>query len=297
MARSPFFYVGDKYKLMPQLKKYFPNEIETLVEPFCGGGSVFLNASAKKYIENDSNYWMIKLHEFLYRESKHQNIFFKNIKSLIEYYGFSASYFGFTVPDDLKLKYPKTYYAVFNKNAYSKLKDDFNKDQTDLYKLYLLLIYGFNHMVRFNSSGKFNLPVGNVDFNKNVFEALNSYFQFSKANKPIFYSLDFRDFFVKTKLDENCFVYVDPPYLISSSEYNKFWTEKEEKDLLKILDQLDSKKIKFALSNVFSHKGKTNGILREWAKKYKVYSVNSNYISYFNNSIKQDTIEVLITNY
>ena len=27
--RSPLFYVGDKYKLMPQLKKLFPNDIDT----------------------------------------------------------------------------------------------------------------------------------------------------------------------------------------------------------------------------------------------------------------------------
>lgn len=39
--RSPFFYVGDKYKLMPQLSKYFPDAINNLIEPFCGGGSVF----------------------------------------------------------------------------------------------------------------------------------------------------------------------------------------------------------------------------------------------------------------
>jgi DNA adenine methylase len=33
-------------------------------------------------------------------------------------------------------------------------------------------------MLRFNGGGKFNLPVGNVDFNKNVINALNGYFNF-----------------------------------------------------------------------------------------------------------------------
>ena len=50
------------------------------------------------------------------------------------------------------------------------MKDDFN-ETGDIILLYLLLIYGFNHMIRFNKSGKFNLPVGNVDFNKNVYKA------------------------------------------------------------------------------------------------------------------------------
>lgn len=34
--RSPFFYVGDKYKLMPQLKKLFPDNINSYIEPFVG---------------------------------------------------------------------------------------------------------------------------------------------------------------------------------------------------------------------------------------------------------------------
>ncbi|AWK62499.1 hypothetical protein C6B36_09245, partial [Helicobacter cinaedi] len=43
IIRSPFFYVGDKYKLMPQIRRLFPSKIQTYVEPFVGGGSSFLN--------------------------------------------------------------------------------------------------------------------------------------------------------------------------------------------------------------------------------------------------------------
>ncbi|MDE7196636.1 MAG: DNA adenine methylase, partial [Helicobacter sp.] len=63
--RSPFFYVGDKYKLMPQLKRYFPKHIETYIEPFVGGGSSFLNIQAQNYILNDANSYIISLHKFL----------------------------------------------------------------------------------------------------------------------------------------------------------------------------------------------------------------------------------------
>ena len=45
IVRSPFFYVGDKYKLMPQLKSLFPDDIDNYIEPFVGGGSSFLNSS------------------------------------------------------------------------------------------------------------------------------------------------------------------------------------------------------------------------------------------------------------
>lgn len=56
------------------------------------------------------------------------------------------------------------------------------------------------------------------------------------------------------------FVYLDPPYLITFSEYNKLWDEETEKDLLALLDFLDGEKIKFAISNVTHYKGKVNSI-------------------------------------
>lgn len=297
MIRSPFFYVGDKYKLAEQLRNIFPNNIQNLVEPFCGGGSVFLNIQAEGYISNDNNPWMIKLHKFLTKYANHKRKFFKEFHGKIEQYGFSASYLGKNVPANLKKKYIKTHYAVFNKEAYSKAKKDFNKNQEDLMLLYVLLVYGFNHMLRFNSNGEFNLPVGNVDYNKNVYDALNNYFDFAQNHKVKFSCMDFVKFLAKVDLTNNDFVYLDPPYLITSSEYNKFWTEKEERKLLEQIDLLNSKGIKFALSNVIKHKGKTNVLLEEWSSKYNIHQIKSNYICYYDNSIKEDTIEVLITNY
>ncbi len=297
MTRSPFFYVGDKYKLMKQLSSLFPTNINRLIEPFCGGGSVFLNTKANAYLENDANLWMIKLHRFLLKQSNNRKKFFSKIHNLIIQYGLSASYLNITVPIELKKKYIKTHYAVYNKTAYSKLKEDFNNNQNDMFLLYLLLIYGFNHMLRFNSKGLFNLPVGNVDYNKNVFNALNAYFDFANSSNIVFSCLDYKQFIRKITFDKNDFVYLDPPYLISNSEYNKSWDENCEKNLLKTIDELNKRSVKFALSNVLSHKGLKNHLLIEWSKKYKIHYLKSNYISYFDNSLKRDTIEVLITNY
>ncbi|MDD6251003.1 MAG: Dam family site-specific DNA-(adenine-N6)-methyltransferase [Bacillales bacterium] len=296
MVRSPFFYVGDKYKLVEQFKVVFPDKINRLFEPFCGGGSVFLNIQASKYIANDNNTYMIRLHEFLSENSKDEKNFFNNLESLIEEYGFSASALGKNVSKELKQKYPKTHYAVFNKIQYKKLKNDFNANKNDMMKLYLLLIYGFNHMLRFNRTGDFNLPVGDVDYNKNVKTAIHNYFEFMKQNEVKFYCEDFQNFIANFRFSSDDLIYFDPPYLISSSEYNKCWTIEEEKRLLKLIDSLNEKGIKFALSNVFFHKGKENTILIEWSKKYKVYDIKSNYISYHDNSIKNSK-EVLITNF
>ena len=49
IVRSPFFYVGDKYKLIEEISSYFPDDIEKFVEPFVGGGSVFMNIDARKF--------------------------------------------------------------------------------------------------------------------------------------------------------------------------------------------------------------------------------------------------------
>ncbi|WP_141089691.1 DNA adenine methylase, partial [Campylobacter concisus] len=63
--RSPLFYVGDKYKLMGQLGELFPKKIERFIEPFVGGGSVFLNTKAKEYLANDIDTNIINLHKTL----------------------------------------------------------------------------------------------------------------------------------------------------------------------------------------------------------------------------------------
>ena len=162
--------------------------------------------------------------------------------------------------------------------------------------LYILLIYGFNRMLRFNSRGEYNLPVGNVDFNQNTFKALSDYFR-EVAHKSILWkNKDFHDFFKEYEPLENDLVYLDPPYLITFSEYNKFWNEETERELLEILDSCNARNVKFAISNVTHYKGRTNEIFLEWADKYFIHPIKSNYISYHDNRIKCFN-EVLVTNY
>lgn len=295
--RSPFFYVGDKYKLMPQLLKIFPKNINTYYEPFCGGGSPFLNIVANKYVLNDIDEYMVNLHKMLINYSTMPKMFYNIIHNLESKYNLSASRRQDIISQTLKTDYPKTYFAKFNKKSYDKMRKDFNENKNQFELLYLLLIYGFNRMLRFNSKGDFNLPVGNVDFNQNVVDALNNYFSFVQ-NKDIYFSaLDFREYFKNQKFSKNDFVYLDPPYLITNSEYNKIWSEKDEIDLLNILDELNKNGVRFAISNMISSKEKTNEIFLEWSKKYKVYDIDSNYISYHDNTNKTTNKEVLVTNY
>lgn len=296
IRRSPFFYVGDKFKLVPQLKEHFPTNIERFIEPFCGGGSVFLNVEAESYLVNDIDSYMIALHKLLFNYSANADKFWDDLDSIINSYGLSASFLGRTVPEEYKINFVKTYYAKYNKESYMKLRSDFNADKTDLLKLYVLLIYGFNRMLRFNGNGDFNLPVGNVDFNQNVVNALNSYFNYIFDKDIYFYNMDFEQFINSVKPNEDDFVYLDPPYLITFSEYNKLWNEDTEHRLLDLLDQLDQNNVRFAISNIIKHKNKYNEIFYLWAKKYNVINISSNYISFHDNTQK-GSYEVLVTNY
>ncbi len=78
--RSPFFYVGDKFKLLPQLKENFPKEIDRFIEPFCGGGSVFLNTQANEYLLNDIDSNMVTLHKLLISYSNNEELFWRNME-------------------------------------------------------------------------------------------------------------------------------------------------------------------------------------------------------------------------
>ena len=151
-------------------------------------------------------------------------------------------------------------------------------------------------MLRFNSKGEFNLPVGNVDFNKNTEKALIDYFNLIKQKNTRFFSLDFLEFFEQLDLFENDFVYFDPPYLISFSEYNKLWNKEKEAQLLSTLDKLHDLGIRFAISNITHYKGKINEQFLNWSASHNTFEIKSNYISYHDNSNKKFK-EVLVTNY
>lgn len=296
-VRSPLFYVGDKYKIINEIKRYFPIGIHRFVEPFVGGGSVFMNVNANEFFLNDIDSNIIAIHKMLCEYADKSEDFYKRVDEVVTHYAMSCSYKNDIVPDKLKQQFIKTYYARFNKSGYEQMRSDYNQSQDrNVFILYMLLIYGFNRMIRFNKSGDFNLPVGNVDLNQNTIKALNDYFNLTKHKNPKWFNLDFEDFINEIELGQGDLVYLDPPYLITFSEYNKYWNEETENRLLKLLNQLDDRNILFAVSNVTHYKGRVNQIFLDWSQNYNSHPIKSNYISYHDNTNKVFT-EVLVTNY
>ena len=297
LSRSPLFYVGDKYKLLNEILNYFPKTIKTFIEPFVGGGSVFLNTVAENYLLNDIDSNLIDIHRLLISYNSRPELFFLEVQEIINKYNLSRSYISDIIPQDLKKEWKKTYIAKFNKKGYLNLRRDFNDlDESNPLLLYILVIYGFNRMLRYNSKGEFNIPVGNVDFNVNTKKALEDYFNFTKSKKIRLFNLDFKNFLNTIEIKKDDFIYFDPPYLITNSEYNKIWTDRHEKELLLEIDKLNQKGIKFAFSNVTHYKGKENSQFIKWSQKYNFFKIKSNYISYHDNSIKNFK-EGLVTNF
>ena len=303
IIQSPLNYVGGKFKLLPQILPHFPSEINNFVDLFCGGGNVGINVNCSKVLFNDNN----ALLRMMFNTFKNldKDVTFSMIDSIIEKYGLTDTskngyeFYNCNSSDGL---------GKVNSKGYLKLRKDFNTCEKREYRyyimLYVLIIFSFNNQIRFNQKGEYNLPVGKRDFNSKMRMKLDNFIDRLKSGDYIFESLDFRDV-DSSKWDEGTFVYCDPPYLLSCATYNEKngWNEELECELLKYLDHLNNRKIKFALSNVLRSKGKSNDILLEWINKnknkYRVVYLNYTY-SNSNYQRKDRSIpseEVLILNY
>lgn len=289
---SALNYTGGKYKLLPQILPFFPTDIDKAVDLFCGGCNVGINLDCNKILFNDSNKYLMGLLNML-RTSSQENIL-SWLHKAIERYNLSlVSENGY---DFYHCESSKGL-GNYNKTGFSQLRDDFNKktvmDEEYFLMLYLLIVYSFNNQMRFNNRGQFNLPVGKRDFNKKMQTKLLRFIDRMKNSDYKFTNEDFRNIPLDDYSNKS-FFYVDPPYLITCATYNEKagWTEKDERDLLAYLEKIDSKGIRFALSNVLESKGNKNEILSEWIdhhRKFRVIPLNYDY----NNSNYQKKIMAL----
>lgn len=288
--KSPMNYTGGKYKLLHQIEPLFPEDINLFVDLFTGGGNIAVNVKANKIVANDCEENIIGIYQTF---QKYDNVdeLIGQIEEIIKTYGLT----------------------IDNMEAYNQFRNDYNSLKTSQGNyplssyninilLYVLICYSFNHQYRFNSKGEFNMPFGKErsQWNENMKNNLINFHRQIKEKDIVFLNKDFRQLKVD-KLGINDFVYCDPPYLITCATYNEKdgWNQECEEDLLKLLDELNTKKIKFALSNVLYSKGKTNDLLIEWSKKYTVHHLDYTYqnCNYHTKDKTNKSDEVLITNY
>lgn len=279
--KSPLNYIGGKYRILNQIMPLFPKDIKIFVDLFSGGGNVGINVKAEKYFFNDMNYKINEMFRYFSKEDPESLIL--SIKKRISEYKLSKE----------------------NELGYLSFRKAYNAKPNPL-DLYVLTSFSYNYQLRFNNSMEFNNPFGRnrSSFSSNMEENLKRFIGRLKQIDATFTDDYFSDFNI-TELTKKDFVYLDPPYLITTGNYNDGnrgflnWSDMQEQEMYKLMDKLSKKGVKFALSNVLSHKGKVNNLLLDYIKTHNV-CVNHLKCSYNNSSYNSrgtGSEEVLITNY
>lgn len=281
--KSPFNYIGGKYKILPQLLERFPNKINVFYDVFGGGGSLSLNVKAEHIYYNDIVSYIGDMFSALQDESIETSL--EKIHRIINTYDLSKN----------------------NLEGFNKLREDYNKGNKSWDMFYMLVCHSFNYQYRFNNKHEYNSSFGkNRSFYSETTEGKFIKFM-ERLHKLdiVFDNKDFRDIDF-SDVNKDDLIYFDPPYLITTGNYNdgkrgfKGWNEDDERDLLSLCDMLDEQGTRFALSNVFECKGKSNNILKKWSNNYNLAYINSDYNNcnyQAKDKSKGNTVEVLITNY
>ena len=292
MLYSPINYQGNKSRIVDKLLPYIPKDTTAIHEIFCGSAIFSLASSVKSIYLNDANHYILDLIEYFYKTNA--EVIIENTDNIISQYGLTNTYY------EGRNNYIEENHeglSRYNKYAYNELRRDYNKDK-DITKLFVLIIYGFNHFLRFNGKDKFNVPVGKVDFVKSLRKHTYEYCTAIQSKNITISNLDFRMKRLYEVENKEDLFYFDPPYLITKAPYNSLWNSKDEEDLLEIIDEIDANGYRFLLSNVIESNGKENTILKDWMKKYNVKHVKRQYInSNYQKKNLSAADEVIIYNY
>jgi adenine-specific DNA-methyltransferase len=244
---SPLNYIGSKTRMLPFLKQNFPRDMDTFIDAFGGGFNVGINAEAPKIIYNDYNHLVKELIEsFRVADTKD---FVMYVRRQIKKYR-------------LEKECAPTYLVA--RDFYNSLP----VESRDPRLLYTVIMYGFNQQIRFNGEYDFNNPVGQRWFNEKVLEKLISFSREVKAKNVVFKSVDYHDLI--DDISPGAFVYMDPPYRLTTGAYNdgkrgfKGWDLAAEKRMFEFAQRLNAQKVRFMISYVAGHRGKTNGELKKW---------------------------------
>lgn len=252
----------------------FPNNINTFVDLFGGGFNVGVNLDANHIVYNDICKQVVEILNYI-KETDIDKMLYQ-IDTYIKEYDLTKE----------------------NKDGYLQLRRDYNSGVKSPMKFYTLLCYAFNNQIRFNSKGEYNMTFGKdrSSFNPTLRQKFIDFHKRVSDINCTFFNISF-DKFDFSELGQDDFVYADPPYFNSVATYNENggWTENEESTLLNILDLLNEKGIRFALSNNLKY---NNPLLEEWKNKYKAHYLKHNYSNCnYQKKDKSSDIEVLITNY
>jgi DNA adenine methylase len=285
---KPFLkWAGGKGQLIEDIEKRLPPEMEidgidTYVEPFIGGGAVFFFI-AQRY-ENIKHFYLFDINEDLVNC---YNVIKNDVQSVIK---------------ELK-KLEKAFIKLekLQRNEfYYKIRSEFNNDR-DSAKLIFLNKTCFNGLYRVNRKGEYNVPCGDYK-NPNICDEVNLHCVSEVLQKAKIIHGDFEK--SDKHIDENTFVYFDPPYrpLSSTASFTSYSKEDfDESKQIRLSDfcrHINDKKAKFLLSNSDPKNENPNDTFFE--KHYKGFLIETVKASRQINckaSGRGQIKELLITNY
>ena len=270
--KSPLNYSGSKDTLLPMIVKQLPKHVGTFVDAMGGAFNVGANIVAMdKVYYFEFNHYVYEIIDMLVNTESEEII--RQVEEIVKTYGLVKK----------------------NKDAYNRLREHYNEDEKTAINLFVLQIYAFQNMIRFNSSQKMNTPVGNNEYCEGITERITNFgvrsFEYELVQGP-YSDINYKRF------PEDTLFYFDPPYFITNAEYNdgkrglEGWNANNEVELLSYLHGLDQAGYKFMLSNVISHNGKVHHMLLDWVKEH-----GYNLITIGRTGIKYPREEVVITNY
>ena len=186
-VRPPLKWAGGKRWQIPYLAEYWTREKHRrLVEPFCGGLAVTLGFLPRRALLNDINPHLINFYTWLKK--------------------------GLAITEPMRNQ--RAWYYAQREKFNALLASDKAETAEAAALFYYLNRTGYNGLCRFNSSGLFNVPFGRY--------------------KTINYRDDFREFvpvfrdwqfthgdFDRLSLQDDDFIYADPPYDVPFTQYAK----------------------------------------------------------------------------
>ena len=292
---KPFVkWAGGKSSLIPQITKYFPFElkngqIEKYVEPFVGGGAVLIDILQKYDVKQayafDINKDLINCY----------NVIKYKVEDLIRKLDKKEKEF-LALDKDERQKY---FYDI--RTEYNSYLLDNEIDVKRASEFIFLNRTCFNGLYRVNKNGKFNVPCGKYK-NPTICDS-NNLRNLSKLLKNVVFA--YGDYKESEKLvDENTFVYFDPPYRPLSvtsglTSYTKEdFNDENQKELAEYYNKLNLKNAKLMLSN--SNPKNTNENDNFFEKIYKGFNINevsAKRMINANAKGRGEISELLITNY
>ncbi len=243
----PIKIQGIKTKLVPFINENINWDGNgTYYEPFVGSGVVGFNLAPEKAVFSDTNPHIIQF----YKDLQDGTIDSKIVRKYLEEEGEKLS------------KTPKDKHSY-----YYEVRKRFNENPTSLDFLFLQRS-NFNGMIRYNSSGEYNVPFGRKPdrFRKALITRIVNQVKWVEElllekNDWEFKCQSFEVIF--ENVTENDFIYLDPPYIYRHDGYYDQWSE----ELAEKLAYLTQKsKADYAFSMWFENKHRKNDHIDLWSQ-------------------------------